>query len=360
MPHVSLLPFEPQVAHQSECREERSTADGAIISLSTYMTDKHTRVADYNGRKLVSIVGREKFGGERVIRLPSRVIEFASRQPVTSALLPCRIGYSPKARGQKVFRPNGDWSYTLLLCLDGEGRLELSNSRERITPGKVVLLRPFEFHAYEADADNPWSLYWVHFNGRMAREYHDLLTAGGKRPCTTIKPDVRLTQSFEHIRGLYLDGNAYPLLVQASAIMHQLLGDIHDKIRTRQRGETPEDVQTKIQRTIEIMRENPRSNMTIHEFAAATHLSQMYFAAKFRQYTGESPRSYFTRIKMKRACQLLVETRLKVEIVAELVGYEDAFYFSRAFKRVIGDTPSGYRVRQTCDHPDEPLLRMAP
>lgn len=356
-PDASLLPFSrgsrapvPALASGS------SYADGTVISLSTFMADEHTRVADYNGRRLVSNLGRETFSGVRVSRLPSDVIEHASSQPVTSALLPCRVGYFPNARGHKVSRPNGDWSYTLLLCLEGEGRLDLAESRSQMSRGSMAILKPFEFHAYEADVRNPWSLYWIHFNGRMAGEYHDLLTGGGRRPCSDIGVDLRLVQSFERIRSLYQQGFSFPVLVQASAVMHQLLGDMHEMLHNRQ--QSPEDARTKIQRAIDIMRENPGSNLTIYEFAAATHMSQMYFSAKFREYTGESPRSFFTRVKMEKACQLLVQTRLKVEIIAQMVGYDDAFYFSRAFKRVIGDTPSRYRICRV-GASDVPLMQIA-
>src|SRR4051812_11385392 len=93
--------------------------------LEAYMADEKTRAFNSNGRKLVSILGREDFPGERFFKLPTKVIEFASRQPLTTALMPCRIGYFPNARGQKVSRPNGDWAFTLLFCLDGAGTLHL-------------------------------------------------------------------------------------------------------------------------------------------------------------------------------------------------------------------------------------------
>jgi len=88
--------------------------DREIMSLQMYMPDENTRVFNFNGRKLVSILGRDSFPGERFLKLETKAIEYASRQPLTSALLPCRLGYYPNARGQKVSRPDGDWAFTLL------------------------------------------------------------------------------------------------------------------------------------------------------------------------------------------------------------------------------------------------------
>lgn len=329
-----------------------ASADPALHSLSTYMVDAHTRVTDYNGRRLVSILGREKFNGSRIIRLPSSVVAFASRQPVTSSLLPCRIGFFPRAQGQRVSRPGGDWSYTLLLCHHGAGILDLADSRHRMTRGTFAVLRPFEFHAYEADPVDPWTLYWIHFTGRMAQEYYDTLTAGGSRTCTTVEPDLALVETFERIRHALANDCSYRSLLQGSALLHLLLCDLHALINRP--VQAPHDVRTRILRIVRALQDNPGSNLTIHELAGAAHMSAMYFSAKFRELTGQSPRCFISRIKMQRACELLAGSQLKVECIARTVGYDDPYYFSRAFKRVVGATPSEYRTRHGPETRPEP------
>ena len=313
----------------------------AEFSLEAYMADDCTRVFNYNGRKLVSILGREKFPGDRVFKLPPKAIEFASRQCITAALLPCRIGYFPHARGQKVSRPDGDWAFTLLFCLDGAGTLELSDQRHQLTRGMLALLRPFEFHAYSADKRQPWSYYWIHFNGTMAQQYYDTLTLSGKRTCVAIEPDVKFVQAFEHILAIYREGHAHKLLVQAAAVMHQLLGDLYGLICSR---ENPQDTAlARIERTIEVVRENPGVHVSIHELAATANMSPAHYAHQFRRHTGESPRAYFNKLRIEKACDFLSTTDAKIESIAHLVGCEDAFYFCRLFKRIKGVTPSDFR-----------------
>jgi AraC-like DNA-binding protein len=305
------------------------------------MQDSLTRVFEYNGRKLLTIMSQESYAGERVVRLPMKVVEWSSRQPISSMLLPCRIGYFPRARGHRLERPAGDWAYTMLLCLDGEGWLEMRDARVRMTRGSLALLRPFEFHAYRAADENPWSIYWIHFNGRAAGEYYDILTDYGRRPHVSIEPDVRITQSFESILEAYSQGYSTQVLIQASTALHHLFGCVHARLRPQ--PDAAEDIKTRIQRAISIMRENPASNASIHEFAAATNMSRMYFAAKFREETGETPRMFFSKVKMQRACELLRITSIKIENIAQALGYTDAFYFSRVFKRITGMSPKEYR-----------------
>jgi AraC-like DNA-binding protein len=315
--------------------------DPTAFSLEAYMADDKTRVYNFNGRKLVAILGREDFPGERLCKLPPKVLEFANRQPLTAALLPGRIGYFPKARGQKVSRPNGDWAFTLLFCLDGVGILDLCQSQHRITCGTFALLRPFEFHAYEADAHQPWSYYWIHFNGTMAQQYYEVLTSGGKNTCIKIDSDLRFVESFEKILNIYHEGHAYKMLVQASAAMHQLLGDLYGLVCSR--GGTEETVETRIERTVAMMRNNLGMHVSIPELAAIANMSHAYYALQFRRHTGESPRVYFNKMKIAKACEYLEKTGTKVESIAHLVGYEDPFYFCRLFKRITGKTPTSYR-----------------
>lgn len=315
--------------------------DNQGLSLQMYMADEHTRVFNYNGRKLISILGRDSFPGERILKLDTKVIEYASRQPLTSALLPCRLGYFPKARGQRVSRPNGDWTFTLLFCLDGAGELQLGHSRYRMTRGMIALLRPFEFHAYEADVQNPWSYYWIHFNGTMAQQYYDVLSGSGKYCCIRLEPEISFVQAFEKVLGILHAGHAYKELVQASCALHQLLGEVCGLASHKGGGQ--ETVETRVGRTLEVLRNNLGMHVSIRELAAIAKMSHAYYAAQFRRLTGESPRSYINKLKVEKACEYLRSSNAKIETIAHRLGCDDPFYFCRLFKRLTGRTPSGYR-----------------
>lgn len=62
-----------------------------------------------------------------------------------------------------------------------------------------------------------------------------------------------------------------------------------------------------------------------------------------REQTGNSCKSYITKLRLKKACQMLVETDKPVFEIAEQVGYSSASYFIRVFKESLGETPESYR-----------------
>jgi AraC family transcriptional regulator of arabinose operon len=52
---------------------------------------------------------------------------------------------------------------------------------------------------------------------------------------------------------------------------------------------------------------------------------------------------YFIHLKIQEACKLLVLSRLSISEIAYELGYEDPYYFSRIFKKVMGTSPLQYR-----------------
>ena len=52
---------------------------------------------------------------------------------------------------------------------------------------------------------------------------------------------------------------------------------------------------------------------------------------KFKSYMGKTPQQYITDLRMKKACKYLKDTTLNIETIALALGYQDKFYFSRAF-----------------------------
>ncbi|MBA2481127.1 MAG: helix-turn-helix transcriptional regulator [Planctomycetes bacterium] len=67
-----------------------------------------------------------------------------------------------------------------------------------------------------------------------------------------------------------------------------------------------------------------------------------HLAARFRQQTGWTPVAYRMRVRLDRACALLVDSGLDVAAVARRVGFRDRVHFTRCFRRRFGCTPSDY------------------
>jgi AraC-like DNA-binding protein len=67
------------------------------------------------------------------------------------------------------------------------------------------------------------------------------------------------------------------------------------------------------------------------------------FSERFREVVGKPPLQYLTEYRIRKACQLLRDTRLGVKEISSQVGYDSASSFSNAFKRWMGKSPGAFR-----------------
>ena len=80
----------------------------------------------------------------------------------------------------------------------------------------------------------------------------------------------------------------------------------------------------------------------LNEVASELNISPGYFSTIFKQYTGTCFTDYVTEIKIDQAKKLLRESEHKIYEISEMLGYQNAYYFSKVFKKVTGMTPSEF------------------
>lgn len=81
----------------------------------------------------------------------------------------------------------------------------------------------------------------------------------------------------------------------------------------------------------------------VEEMQRRAQLSETTFKRRFKKATGCSPLQYVQFLRVEKAKRLLEGSELPVDDVTWQVGYEDAAFFRRLFKRVTGMTPGNYR-----------------
>ncbi len=88
------------------------------------------------------------------------------------------------------------------------------------------------------------------------------------------------------------------------------------------------------------------SSFSIDEVAGAVCLSTSYFSTVFKSETGITFTDYLIKVRMEKARGLLENTSMKMYEISSRAGYENAAYFSAAFKRYYGKSPSEFQSRK--------------
>ncbi len=118
-----------------------------------------------------------------------------------------------------------------------------------------------------------------------------------------------------------------------------LTGLLVQVLRQQHTGETGFSPQT----VLDYIHRHYREELTGESLARQFHFHKNYISAAIRRYTGRPLHRYLLELRIQHAIPLLEEGSLSVAEVARAVGFTDANYFSRYFKKRTGVTPLSYR-----------------
>jgi AraC family transcriptional regulator len=118
----------------------------------------------------------------------------------------------------------------------------------------------------------------------------------------------------------------------------------------------------KLQKAWDYIESHLQDSIDIATLAAVAHLSKYHFHRQFCLHFGISPFVLIRSLKLKKAAyQLAFRTQLQVTEIAFQAGFENAESFSRAFRQVSGQSPSGFRKEpdwQSMQQQDELLCKI--
>lgn len=100
-----------------------------------------------------------------------------------------------------------------------------------------------------------------------------------------------------------------------------------------------------VEQIMEYLRQYCPEQITISSTAKHFGLDRRKLAMLFEKYAGMSPSNYLIECRMLKAKELLRTCSCPVKQIAEYVGYADSLYFSKAFKKYMGISPSEYQQR---------------
>eukprot|EP01037_Dinobryon_pediforme_P018073 gene18073-18312_t len=208
-------------------------------------------------------------------------------------------------------------------------------------------------------------------------------------------PDSLITRLVEH-EGLARSRGALEFIdpqlvpdVEVARISHQVLAEIragdalsslridalsldlaihltrqHSNLTAKRRGLCTNKVgglaPWQLKRTVDLLESDLSADVCLQALAGQSGLSSFHFLRAFKQSTGLPPHRFHIQLRLDRARTLLETTSLSVTEIAAEVGYDDAGYLARLFRKQFGTTPLRYRRRlENCVEIDQQPARIA-
>ena len=94
------------------------------------------------------------------------------------------------------------------------------------------------------------------------------------------------------------------------------------------------------------LREHYAENPSLSEVSERFYYNDSYFSRMFKRFTGEGFNAYVNSLKIGEATELLENTSLSNEAIAEKVGYAYVKTFYAQFRKVTGTTPGAFRPKK--------------
>lgn len=221
----------------------------------------------------------------------------------------------------------------VLGCIEGEGEVWLGGEWRTVRAGIVFVNPPGSAESLRTRSGRPWKICWVHAEPAF-------FAAKGAGAALVTRPFLaeRDARSLWHaLEGLRLSLQADEKDELAETWAELVLAHAR-RLVTRAGGER------RLARLWEEVAKAPAESWEIEKLGALAGMSREQLRRVALREIGRTPMEQVTWLRMRRAADLLRITNETLEVIAEAVGYGNAFVFSNAFTRVMGVRPGAYRA----------------
>jgi len=284
---------------------------------------------------------KEGFPGQLSYVIPKTTLEKLLQNPLFRDLYITDIGYYPNALYHFRERREGISQTILIYNVGGYGYIRIAGKEHVLPPDHFIIIPQHIAHSYFADKVKPWTIYWIHLEGEKSKFISNSFSQATLiERSNTSRINDRL-ELFDEIFKCLERGHGIEILEYVNLCLPRLLATFTHLEQYRSINEPVTN--DPVGRVINLMLENLNKKLTLSQLAKEVHLSVSYFSRMFLRRTGFSPIDYFNQLKIQKSCRLLDSKELSIADVAREVGFEDQFYFSRLFKKVMNHSPREYR-----------------
>lgn len=283
--------------------------------------------------------------GRQIIVIPPQVLSKQRRSHLfLDHLYITEIGYYPDALSHYTHRKKGSRGNILIYCIAGEGFVSIGKEKHLVKANSFFLLPCNVEHEYEASATAPWSVYWIKYSGSAVDDMNSMEAAKAIFKPVGFIHKTEAVKLFKEIFNTLELGYSHQYLIYVNMLLVNFLTLFLFQHGIGQQNKIASPHEVVIQKAIAFMQQNINLEIGLKELAVVAGCSGSQLSKLFKENTGYSPINYFNHLKIQKACQYLYATNGLVKEVAGWLGYDDPYYFSRLFTKLMGISPNQYRL----------------
>lgn len=243
----------------------------------------------------------------------------------------------------------------MALIMEGKGKYLIDGQMYVVEEGDILLLNPGVRHqAIVQNSTNPTIEFFVGFtdvNFEGMEINHFYLGEGG--PIYHTAPDLRL-KLFKICASMVEENSEcrperyFMMRTYLEQMILLLLREEQEPLIQNKSGFAFKSISKKyvVEQIVNYFEAHYSEKISLDQIAENMYLSPFYISKIFKSETGDTPIRYLIDIRLDRAYKLIESGRVaSIQEAAALVGYDDAYYFSKLFKKHFGESPSKVRKK---------------
>jgi len=245
----------------------------------------------------------------------------------------------------------------IIHILEGEGVFNISGRKTRVRPGVFVIINPNQIHSAYAEIGRPLRYQSLKFSYKYFESFNDdpvyddfikpLLLGESFLPSTiqvSFPIHYMVEKVFDDVSLIYYNKDfGYELGLRTKLFELLFTFYAHKFIyhRTTQKKVTVSEETVK--KTITYIHNNYDESFTLDYLADMSSTSKPHLCRTFKRMTAQTITEYQNSYRIKKACELLINTDERIVTIAFQVGYNNISYFNERFRQKTLLTPIEYR-----------------
>lgn len=244
-----------------------------------------------------------------------------------------------KSNGIDAYLKRNRKDFYLVYIINGAGHFKFDGKYVTAEAGSIIVYKPGEEQDYYYVGDDKAEIYWIHFTGYDAKNLTEKLLMKKNIYKVGIDPEsIRLFEVMIH--EIQIKKPNYHMICIGYLV--QMLSQFSRKATFIEKGEGIFK-NDNIENAIKLMHMEFQMSHDINYYARKSNLCVYQFIRNFKKATQLPPAKYIEKLRINKAKELLIDTNLTINEIANEVGYNDAFYFSKAFKKITNFSPTEFR-----------------
>jgi AraC-like DNA-binding protein len=223
--------------------------------------------------------------------------------------------------------------------LEGQGMLIHEDRLFPLLPGETMLVTIPHAHRYFLPPGGRWRFFFLVLQGQeVLRLVGEAIGTGGP----VHRPSPQALDRVASVVAALLAGDA-ATPGRASSLAYDAAMALIDDLSGAGAPDGDADRPAWLARVLAQIDAHPEQNLAVERLAALAGLSRAHFVRQFTRRLAASPADYVFRARMARAARLLQASSLTIGEIGRSLGFADANYFAKAFRRAFAVSPTEFR-----------------